>query len=51
MDGKLKSIHGAWIPAQICLKQIYIDPKGRQAEKPDVNPCRNDDLGLCVYEI
>ena len=28
MDGKLKSIHGAWIPAQICLEQIYINPKG-----------------------
>jgi hypothetical protein len=28
MYGKLKSIHGAWIPAQICLKQICINPKG-----------------------
>jgi len=28
MDGKLKSIHGAWIPAQICLEQICINPKG-----------------------
>jgi hypothetical protein len=28
MDGKLKSIHGAWIPAQICLEQICIHPKG-----------------------
>jgi hypothetical protein len=28
MDGKLKSIYGAWIPAQICLEQICINPKG-----------------------
>ena len=28
MDGKLKAIHGAWIPAQIGLEQICIDPKG-----------------------
>jgi len=28
MDGKPKSIHGAWIPAQICLQQIYINPQG-----------------------
>jgi len=28
MDGKLKPIHGDWIPAQICLEQICINPKG-----------------------
>ena len=28
MDGKLKLIHGAWIPAQICLERICINPKG-----------------------
>jgi hypothetical protein len=28
MDGKLKSIHGSWIPAQICLEQICINPNG-----------------------
>jgi len=32
MDGKLKSIHGAWIPAQICLEQICIYPKGVRQE-------------------
>ena len=28
MDGKLKSIYGARIPASICLEQIYINLKG-----------------------
>ena len=28
MDGKLKYIHGTWIPAQICPEQICINPKG-----------------------
>jgi hypothetical protein len=28
MDGKFKSILGAWIPALICLEQICINPKG-----------------------
>jgi len=27
MDGRIKSIHGAWIPAQICQEQICINPK------------------------
>ena len=51
MDGFKLTIHGAWIPTQICLEQICIYPKGRQAGKPDVNPCRNDDLELYVHEI
>ena len=28
MDGKFKSIHGDWIPAQIRLERICINPKG-----------------------
>jgi hypothetical protein len=34
-DGKPKFIHGAWIPAQICLEQICINPKGSGQESPE----------------
>ena len=27
-DGELKYVHVSWIPAQICLEQICINPKG-----------------------
>jgi hypothetical protein len=32
MDGKLKAIHNTWIPAQICLEQICIYPKGARQD-------------------
>gem|GEM_PF-1368946 len=49
MDGGLKYVRVIWFPAQICLEQICINPKGVRQE-PEVNPCRNDGLpvDLCI---
>ena len=35
MDGKLKSIHGAWIPALIRLERICINLKGSGQDSPE----------------
>ena len=35
IDGELKSIHGAWIPALIRLKRICINPKGYGQDSPE----------------
>ena len=32
MDGELKYIRVVWIPAQICLEQICINPKGARQD-------------------
>ncbi len=34
MDGELKYVHVSWIPAQIRLERIYINPKGSGQESP-----------------
>ena len=49
MDGELKCVHVSWIPAQICLEQICINPKGDRQESLSWIPAGMTGLNTLVY--